>query len=190
MISAFLMLCLRALAADPAVPELSDEEWATLRGRDVVLRTETSSQEVKSTGMVLVDLAPEALWPEIFDFRARMSEMSTLKDIREYRRESPTVWYMRSDLRLFGYTVSFNNRFVWDRAGSWAKYTLDASQPNDLVQCEGWYLVKQVEGKSLLVYYSMSESKIYVPGWARRRLANDSMRNLLKKLRDRAERRR
>lgn len=185
---ALLLLAAAALAGSPAVPPLSAEDWADLRAREVVVRADTNSQLVESTGVVLARVAPDRLWAAVLDFQARMAENDTLVAVQEYDRTGPTDWGVRFELSVFGYRATFHNRYAWDRARSVVAYTLDGTRPNDLVVCDGWYLVEARDGGSLLVYQSRSQSKAWAPGPVLRWLANDSMAHLLAKIRDRAER--
>lgn len=183
-----LLLAAAALAGAPGVPTLTAEDWADLRAREVVVRADTDSQLVESTGVVLARVAPDRLWAAVLDFRARMAENDTLVGLEEYDRTSADAWGMRFDLSVFGFRATFHNRYAWDRARSVVTYTLDPARPSDLVVCDGWYLVQARDDGSLLVYQSRSQSKAWAPGPVLRWLANDSMANLLSKIRDRAER--
>lgn len=193
------MILLFALAPALAAPKpspLTEEDWATLRKGEVVVRAKTTGEMVMSTGYVLVSVPPDALWPEVLDVKARIPENSTLKAVVEYRRESPTDWYIRSDMSVFGFEVSFHNHYTFFPEDGYASYTLDESQANDLRVCDGWYVVTPMEGpggspeRSLLVYYSSNQVDVYAPRWVRRWMANDSMENVLEKIRDRAEHKR
>ncbi|MFZ5476382.1 MAG: SRPBCC family protein [Myxococcota bacterium] len=174
-----------ALAA-PAPPPLSEADWAALRAREVVVRDETASQLVSTTGIVLFDAPPERAWAALLDFPARVPENSTLRKIEEYGRAG-SVWYLRFEMSVFGVDLTFHN--VYERAGDTVTYTLDPARPNDLVACDGWYLVAPVEGgKSLVTYHAESRSRQWAPRWILTWMANDSMEQVLTKIRARAER--
>lgn len=172
-----------ALAAGP----LSEDEWAELRAGEVVVHADTSGADTISTGYVLVDKPPSPLWGDVLDLRARIPENGTLRDITEYRRVSPYEWYVAVDMQVFGFDVRFTNH--WTCKDNTCAYTLDPAQPNDLTLCDGYFKIDDVEGKSLLTYYSRSRHEVSVPGWVRRWLAIDAVQNLLRKMKARAERR-
>jgi hypothetical protein len=186
-----LLAATLALAAtpDPGGDEgaLSAEEWAQLNAGDVVVHADTSGADTISTGWVLVDKPSQPLWTDVLDLRARIPENGTLRDIEEYRRISAQEWFVKVDMEVFGVNVAFTNH--WTCAGDTCSYTLDPDQPNDLTRCDGYFRVQQVEGGSLLTYYSASRHHVSVPGWVRRWLAIDAVENLLHKLKVRAERR-
>ena len=155
------------LAMTWAVPAsagpLSDAEWAELRAGEVVVHADTSGPETISTGYVLVNKAPDPLWGDVLDLKARIPENGTLRGITEYRRDSPYEWYVTVDMEVFGVGVSFTNH--WTCRGDTCTYTLDPSQPNDLTRCDGFFKLEPVEGQSLLTYHSVSRHRVVVPGW-------------------------
>jgi hypothetical protein len=182
-----------ALAADPSpssaalsAAALSSAEWAQLREGEVVVHADTSGADTVSTGWVLVDKASAPFWHDVLDLKARIPENGTLRDIEEYKRLSAHEWFVRVDMEVFGLDVQFTNH--WICAGDTCSYTLDPERENDLTRCDGYFRVQEVEGQSLLTYYSASRHRVVVPGWARRWLAIDAVQNLLRKLKARAER--
>lgn len=182
-----LVACAYALAA-PHLPELSQAEWAKLDAGEVVMRAQSDGGRVTATGVVKVAAAPDALWPAVLDVQARIPENNTLVDVREYRRDGPTQWFLQVDMEVLGADVRIHHHYTFDPARNVATYTLDPSQPNDLSLADGWYLVHPVEGGSVLVYQAVTEAKVPVPGWVKKWLARDQLEGLLEGIRRRAER--
>ena len=180
------MLLFVAIAAAESGPSLTPEEWTKLQDGAVVVHADTSGPETISTGFVLVSKAVDPLWGDVLDLKARIPENGTLKDIEEYRRISPQEWYVMVDMEVFGFPVEFTNH--WTCHGDTCSYTLDPERKNDLTLCDGYFKLDEVEGKSLLTYYSKSRHDVTVPGWIRRWLAIDAVENLLRKMKARAER--
>jgi hypothetical protein len=174
-----------AWASSPASPALTEAEWAALRARDVVVHDETAGQLVATTGVALFAVPPERAWAAVLDFPARVAENSTLRAIEEYARAGDT-WWLRFDMTVFGVDVTFHNRY--ERRGDTVRYTLDASRPNDVVVCDGWWSVVPAEGGSVVTYHAESRAKQWAPGFVLAWLANDSMENVLGRIRERAER--
>lgn len=169
------------------MPALSGADWAALRAREIVVFAETRGQHVESTGVVLASVPPDVLWPAVLDLRARLAENDSLVAVEEYARAGAEAWSVRFEMSVFGFGATFHNRFRWDRAASWVTYDLDPERPNDLVSCDGWYLVRPEGTGSLFVYHSANEAKAWAPGWVWRWLATDSMEVVLGAIRDRAE---
>lgn len=175
-------------AAAPRFPTLSAEERQKLDAGEVVLRTSAQGGRVTALGVVKVDAPPDALWPAVLDLRARIREGDTLEAVREYRRDGPRTWYLAVDMEVLGTELTLHHRYEWDPARQEARYTLDPAQANDLAVADGWYLVREEGGASLLVFESVTEARVPVPGWVKRWLARDQMEGLLEGIRARAER--
>ena len=176
-----------ALASAIAGESLTAQEWGTLQGGGVVVHADTSGADTVSTGFVLVAKPPKPLWTDVLDLQARIPENGTLKGIEEYRRVSSYEWFVRVDMEVFGFPVQFTNH--WVCRDNTCSYTLDPDRKNDLTLCDGYFKLDEVEGKSLLTYYSRSRHDLSVPGWIRKWLAIDAVENLLRKMKARAERR-
>lgn len=173
-----------AIAADSA--SLSAEEWASLRAGEVVVRADASTPETVSTAYVLVNRSAAELWPVVLDLRARIPENPTLTGIHEYRRDSPYDFYVAVDMSVFGADVHFTNHYTC--RGDTCRYTMDPSRPNDLERCDGAYTVQSMGDQALLTYHSVNRHRIAVPGWIRKWMAVDAVKNLMSKLKARAER--
>ncbi len=184
----FVLVASALAGPTPRLPELSAEEWARLEAGEVVLRASADGGRVTATGVVKVDASPDAVWPAVLDVRARIPEGRTLSDVREYRREGPNTWFLEVDMDVLGADLTIHHRYEWDPARHQATYTLDPSRPNDLAVADGWYLVRPAGEATLLVFQSITEAKVPVPGWVKRWLARDQMEGLLEGIRARAER--
>lgn len=183
-----LVFTLAALGATtPRFPELTSEEWERIHAGEVVMRAQTDGSRVTATGIVKIDAPPEALWPAVLDIEARIPEGKTLTSVKEYKREGPHTWFLEVDMEVVGADLKIHHRYDWDPARDQATYSLDPSRPNDLAVADGWYLVRRAEGGSLLVFQSVTEAKVPVPGWVKRWLARDQMEELLDGIRARAE---
>lgn len=172
--------------ASAATGALTPEEWIRLKEGAVVVHADTSGHDTVSTGFVLVAKPPTPLWTDVLDLQARIPENGTLKLIQEYRRVSPYEWFVLVDMEVFGFDVSFTNH--WTCRDNTCSYTLDPDRKNDLTLCDGYFKLDEVEGKSLITYYSRSRHEVSVPGWIRKWLAIDAVENLLGKMKLRAER--
>lgn len=183
MLSFFAIL--PALADDSSA--LSSEEWAQLRAGEVVVHADASTAETTSTAFVLMNAAPDSAWPKVMDLKARLGENSTLTGIKEYKRTGPQDYYVAVDMSVFGASVHFTNHYTC--RGYTCTYTLDPAQPNDLEVCDGTYKMEQIGGQSLLTYTSVSRHRIHVPGWVRKWMAVDGVKDLMRQLKARVERR-
>lgn len=180
-----LLIVLPAFAGDSAA--LSTEEWDKLRAGEVVVHADASGAETRSTAYVLMNAAPDLAWPEIMDLKARIPANTTLTHIREYKRNGPQDYYVAVDMSVFGADVHFTNHYTC--RGYTCTYTLDPAEPNDLELCDGTYKVESVGAQSLLTYTSVSRHRIHVPGWVRKWMAVDGVKNLMEKLKARVEHR-
>ncbi|MES2638883.1 MAG: hypothetical protein V4850_05355 [Myxococcota bacterium] len=185
----FLALVASALAvAAPHLPELTEAEWAKLDEGKVVMRAQSEGARVTATGVVKVAADAATLWPAVLDIQARIAENKTLADVREYRRNGPNEWFLQVDMEVVGTDLRIHHHYTWDPVANVATYTLDPTQPNDLALADGWYLVRPVDGGTVLVYQAVTEAKVPVPGWVKKWLARDQMEGLLQGIRRRAER--
>lgn len=184
----FVLVGAALAGGTPEFPQLSSDEWGRLEAGEVILHTKADGGRVTATGVVKVDAPPEALWPAVLDVKARIPEGRTLESVREYRRDGPRTWYLEVGMDVLGADITVHHRYSFDPARQQASYTLDPDRPNDLAVADGWYLVKPAEGGTLLVFESVTEAKVPVPGWVKRWLARDQMEELLEGIRARAER--
>lgn len=184
-----MLLAALALAAAPTWPVLTPEEHAALDARRVVLRAAVDGRRTVSTGIVHVGVPPESLWPAVLDFEARIPENPSLVSVEEYRRDGPWDWYVRFEMRVFGIRAVIHDRWTCEMAASVCTWTLDPARDSDLVMNEGWLMVRPDGVGSVLAFHDELQAKMWAPGWVQRWLAEDSMENVLAKIRDRAERR-
>jgi len=177
-----------ALAQAPAFPSLSAEEKAKFNAGELVIRADTSSPTTVSTGIVKVKAPPELLWTETLDFPARLPENPTLKSIEEYGRISPDNWYVRFEMSIFGIHVTIHDHWTCFPAEFYCTWAQDPDAKSDVREEKGWLLVVPHAEGSAIAFHSEFISEVWAPSWIRKWLANDSMVNVLDKLRVRTER--
>jgi len=183
-----LLLLAAAHAAPPPWPTLTTAEQARYDKGELVLRADTSTPITDSTGISKVAAPPELLWKEALDFEAKRGENPTLKDLEEYRRDSPDDWYVRFELSVFGLKVRIHDHWTCFPAERYCTWVQDPERDSD-VRGEVGFLVIRPEGTgSGIVFHSEFESEIWAPGWIRKWLAEDQMVNIVQKLRERTER--
>ena len=175
-----------ALAATPTV-ELSADELARLGTREVVVRQEPSDAGTYTVGVVDINATPAEVFAAVIDFEARIGEVGGLRSVSRYLEEPDRVG-ARWELVVVGKTVSFTTLYDIDRAGLVAAYHMDKTQPNDIENVEGFYAVHPNGASGArLIYRSLTDSGVYVPGWIRNMLANSSLVEVLEGMRTRAE---
>ncbi len=182
-----LYLLSAALAAPPAFPTLTADEQAKFDRGELVIRADTSTPMTVSTGVVKVKAPPALLWTETLDFDARLPENPTIKSIEEYGRISPDEWFVRFELSIFGIHVTIHDRWTCFPAEYYCTFAQDPGATSDVREEAGWVVVKPHPEGSAIAFHSQFISEVWAPSWIRKWLANDSMVNVLDKLRVRTE---
>lgn len=139
-------------------------------------------------GIVDIDATPEAVWASVMDVKSRVGEISGLKEANIYE-DTAARKGVQWILSVIGTRVEFNVLYDLDPANGWCRYRLDTSKTNDLVDVQGAYHMYRVGEKTRLVYRSETESGRWVPGFLKRKLSGDSVREQLTGIRARAEKR-
>lgn len=187
-LTALLALAGPAAAATPALPDLSDAERARLRAGEVVVQHDLASARMTSLAMALVTVPPDVAWRAFLDVQARVAENPTLIGVDAYRTNSPSDFYLRFRMSFFGVRIDVPNHFTCDHPHYTCTYTLDHDQPADVQFAEGWWLLAPSPDGWILAFDSVSEVGRFVPGWAAKMLAEESMAHLVGSIRDRAAR--
>jgi hypothetical protein len=177
-----------ALAGAPTWPTLTAEEKAKFDAGELVIRADTSTPKTLSTGIVKVSAPPELLWEQFLDFPARLPENPTLKMVEEYGRLGPDDWYVHFELSIFGIGVTIYDHWTCFPAERYCTWVQDNSRTSDTSEEAGWMLIRPLGSGSEIAFHSEFISNQWAPSWIRRWLANDSMVNVLDKLRLRTER--
>jgi hypothetical protein len=154
---------------------------------ELVLRADTSTPLTVSTGIVKVAAPPELLWREALDFEAKKPENPTLKQLDEYGRNSPDDWFVRFELSVFGIKVVIHDHWTCFPAAMTCTWVQDPTKVSDVREEVGYLIVRPEADGSAIVFHSEFISEVWSPGWVRRWLANDSMVNVVEKLRKRTE---
>jgi len=177
-----------AVAALPTWPSLTTAESVTFAKGELVLRADTSTPLTVSTGIVKVAAPPAALWREALDFEAKKPENPTLRKLEEYHRNSPDDWFVRFELRVFGLKVVIHDHWTCFPEAMTCIWVQDPDKVSDVREEVGFLIVKPEAEGSAIVFHSQFISEIWSPGWVRRWIANDSMVNVVQKLKERTER--
>mgnify|MGYP002633398152 CR=1 FL=1 len=182
------ILALPPAAALPTWPAMTTAELARFQEGALVLRADTSTPLTVSTGIVKVAAPPALLWQEALDFDAKKPENPSLKQLDEYARNSPDDWFVRFELGIFGIRVVIHDHWTCFPEALTCTWVQDPTKESD-VRDEVGYLIVRPEGTgSAIVFHSEFISEVWSPGWVRGWLANDSMVNVVEKLRKRTER--
>lgn len=176
-----------ALAATLTWPTLSAEEQAQLEAGEVVVQADTSGDKTISTGVIRINANATKTWAAVLDFPARVPETPGLVSVKEYKRISPSDWFVRFEMSRFGIRAIIHDHWTCDLAANQCSWGLDPSQASDLELNDGWMLAKTSGSVTYLAFHAELIVKQWVPGWVRRWLAVDSMDNTLSKIRDRAQ---
>jgi hypothetical protein len=174
-----------AYAAVPVV-ELSTDDLTKLAAREVVIRQDPTDNGTYTIGVIDVNAPPSRVFDAVIDFEARIGEVGGLRAVSRYLDEPDRVG-ARWDLTVVGKAVSFTTLYDLDRTGLVATYQMDKSQPNDIENLEGAYAVLSNGTGSRLIYRSLTDSGVYVPGFVRNYLTNNSLVEVLGGMRTRAE---
>lgn len=182
-----MLLLLPFALALPTWPSMTTEELARFEKGELVLRADTSTPLTVSTGIVKVAAPPELLWREALDFEAKKPENPTLKQLDEYKRNSPNDWFVRFQLSVFGIQVVIHDHWTCFPEVLTCTWVQDPDKVSDVREEVGHLIVRPEKGGSAIVFHSQFISEVWSPGWVRRWLANDSMINVVDKLRKRTE---
>lgn len=175
-------------AAEPTPVDLSAEEEKLLDGREIVIREEGSDSGGFVVGILDVKAPPEKVWAAILDFNARVDDVRSLTKVEIYEQSSePEMLGVKWVLSVLMQEIVFHIKYEVDRESGWCRYVLDTSKSNDIVSSEGSYQVLSQGTSSRFIYRSRSDSGRRMPGWVRRWLAVDSLRDQMNGIRKRAE---
>jgi hypothetical protein len=183
-----ILLALPLAAALPTWPSMTTSELAKFDAGDLVLRADTSTPLTVSTGIVKVAAPPSLLWREALDFEAKKPENPTIKTLEEYARNSPDDWFVRFELSVFGIQVVIHDHWTCFPEAMTCTWVQDPAKKSDVREEAGYLIVRPEPTGSAIVFHSQFISEVWSPGWVRRWLANDSMVNVVDKLRKRTER--
>lgn len=179
-----------ALAAEPPAVSISAEEVARLEKGEVVVRMDPGESGAYTIGIVNIKTPPRQAFDAALDFPARVGEVSGLKTAEVYLHEqgSPEKLGARWEIVVMGKNVSWHQLYDIDREAGTASYDLDPSKENGIKAANGTYQVIALpDGTSRLVYRSISEPGMYVPGWIKNWLAHGSLVDVLGGIKARAE---
>jgi hypothetical protein len=182
-----VLLFLPLAFALPTWPTMTTAELERFSRGDLVLRADTSTELTVSTGIVKVAAPPELLWREALDFEAKKPENPTLKELEEYKRNSPDDWFVRFQLSVFGIKVVIHDHWTCFPEALTCTWVQDPDKKSDVRDEEGYLIVRKEGTGSAIIFHSQFISEVWSPGWVRKWLANDSMINVVDKLRKRTE---
>lgn len=177
-----------AFAAKPEWPTLTPAEQTVFDRGELVLRADTSTPVTDSTGIVRVAAPASLLWQEALDFDAKLPENPTLKTLEEYARNSPDDWFVRFELSVFGIHVVIHDHWMCYPTEAYCVWVQDPTRESDVSGEKGFLIVKPEAAGSAIIFHSEFVSDVWSPGWVRKWLANDSMVNIVEKLKARTER--
>lgn len=176
-----------AFAAPAAWPTLTADEQARLDAGEVVVHADTSGDRTVSTGIIRVTAAPAKTWAAVLDFKARIRETPGLVSVSEYKRTSPSDWFVQFEMNRFGIQAVIHDHWTCDLTANMCSWALDPNAQSDLTVNDGWMLAQPAGSATYLAFHAELIVKQWVPGWVRRWLAVDSMENTLSRIRERAE---
>ncbi|MBT3221411.1 MAG: hypothetical protein HN348_20190 [Proteobacteria bacterium] len=183
-----LPLLMAGIPHEPPPPlELTPNESAKIDKRKVVTRTIASETGGYSTGIIDVNAPPDDLWDSIFDFSARVDEISSLKSVDNYGRSKEPDVAARWVVSVLRQPIVFHIQYKVDRARGWCRYWLDTSRENDIVAVQGAYQVFSTPMGSRFVYRSSMDSGRRIPTWIQNWFANGSLTEQMEGIRNRAE---
>ncbi len=180
-------MAMAASAGAPAAIEWTAEEQARLTSGKVVVRPPAEASD-QAVGAVDVRASADVVWAAVFDFPARVAEISALERAEVYAPASdPGGLGVVFELSVFGAEIVFHTRYQCDFVANYCTYGLDPARENDLVAVVGSYeVIALPDGGSRLVYRSRTDSGRTVPGFVRRWLAVDALSTQLEGIQRRA----
>ncbi|MDP8255409.1 MAG: SRPBCC family protein [Candidatus Alcyoniella australis] len=165
---AALLLPLTAIAAQPPLPELSNEELATLRSGEPLLRDEVyADPNGNSCGsgyaLIKVDASPDEVWKQILDYNHYADFFPNVDEAVLYRQEGE-LYFTRFTLSVIAVVkVTYHCKHTLHREDGWLEWRLDDTKPNDFKKTDGRWVVWPFENGSLLSYAVFVDSGRDVP---------------------------
>ena len=188
-----LLVATPAIAGSPPTVSISEQEIARLEKGEVVVRMDAGEDGAGAytIGIVDIDTPPRQALDAALDFPARVGEVSGLKAAEVYLHDtsvSPEKLGARWEIVVVGKTVTWHQLYDIDRTAGTASYDLDPAKENGIKAANGTYQVIALpDGTSRLVYRSISDAGVYVPGWIKNWLAQGSLVDVLEGIKKRAE---
>jgi hypothetical protein len=183
--AALLLASALALAPPPPALQASPAEEQALRAREVVVRRAAAGAE--HVAMVNVLAPPPLVLDAVLDLGARVGEVPGLRRASVYER-GPGRIAAEWEVGLLGYAVAFSTRYEFDRAAGWTTWSLDPARKSDLKLAQGSYQALPTAQGSRLIYRARTEPSGVVPEAIQQRISDESARQMLRGMRDRAER--
>lgn len=174
-----------ALPAPPPPITTSAAEDAALTARQVVVRYGGAGKET----VAILDIAapPRSVMAAVMDLPPRIREISGMQSVDVYERAPGRV-----GARWIGgvgfLTITFHILYEFDLDAGWCVYRLDTTKENTITSSTGSYQVYAHGGGSRMVYRTVSEGGGATPESLRKRLAEQSARQMMEGIRKRSER--
>ena len=174
-----------ALPTPPAPIATSAAEDGALAARQVVVRYGGPGKET----VAILDIAapPKAVMGAVMDLPPRIREISGMQSVDVYEKAPGRVG-ARWVGGLGFLTITFHILYEFDLDAGWCVYRLDTRKENTIASSTGSYQVYAHRGGSRMVYRTLSEGGGATPDALRKRLAEQSARQMMEGIRGRSER--
>ncbi len=178
--------------ADAGLAPLAPAQEASLAAGEVLLLDHTPSHAggVSVEGIADVAASADAVWAALLDFQARLKGNSSVKSFAYYRTSTPTEEWGVWEVSHFGFSVTYHNHYLLDRADGSLIHELDASQPNDLTWSRGVYTLGTSPNNpqwQRLSYVVDTDFGAAIPGFIKSWLCGQGVKDYLVDLVHRAE---
>lgn len=174
---------------------LSPADWQALLAGEIV--TSESADATTSTGATrrvsaagLVATAPAEIWSVLTDWPSYPRFMPNTVETAVRKREPRRAW-LSQHLRVFWADVRYGVVWELDPEAGRVRFALDPGVPSDIAATEGvWQLAPLPgEGGTLLRYEAHVDTGMAVPDFVQSALTRRSLPNLVRAVREEAERR-
>ncbi|MCO4743384.1 MAG: hypothetical protein KC912_01260 [Proteobacteria bacterium] len=181
LLAALLLFALPAMAAKPAIPSLTEDESSAVAKGDVVLRDDPNDPQAM---YAFVEIAAERskVWLALNDADLIESSSGTISqcdpytDVTENGVRTIKLHYI---LNVAWSEVVYYIHRQHHTTEDYLEWTLDPDKTSDLVQADGYYVLTERDGKTLLVYWAKTNSGRRVPAWIKDMLTGRALKGWL-----------
>ena len=178
-----------ALAA-PHAPVLTESEQATVGKGDIAMRDDPADSDAMYAFMSIT-APPEKIFAALNNPELIASSSSSITGCTPYEdvtEEGVRKIKLHYTLQVAWSEVTYYIAREHHVAEGYLSWTLDPNKQADIVQADGFYVLKpQDDGSTLLVYWAKTISGRKVPGWIRDMLTGRALKGWLEAVKKESE---
>ena len=176
--------------ARPLAPSLTESETATVQKGDIAMRDDPSDSDAMYAFMS-ISASPEDIFAALNNPKLIASSSSSITGCEPYgdvTEDGVRKIKLHYTLQVAWSEVTYYIAREHHINEGYLSWTLDPERQSDIVQADGYYVLKpQEDGTTLLVYWAKTVSGRKVPGWIRDMLTGRALKGWLEAVKKESE---